>query len=96
MAVPNKFRVWRLRAQVFAVGGALCLALICLLKVFGPGESAGGLIGLLLLFVLFWVGGLYCTHRYWKDFKDDEIGRGGSTKTAHDKWHLMHPPPNEY
>ena len=95
MSVLRKVRVWRLRARAFAVGGALCLALICLLKILGPLEFAGNLIGLLvLLFVLFCLCGLYCTHRYWKDFRDDEIGRGGSTNTAHDKWHLLHPPPD--
>jgi hypothetical protein len=93
MSVLAKVGVWRLRAQAFAVGGALCVGLTFLLKIFGPTEFAGNLIGLLVvLFVVFWLSGLYCTHRYWKDFSEDEIRRGGSTKTAREKWHLLHPP----
>ena len=95
MSVLDNVRVWRLRARAFAVGGALCLGLICLLKIFGPTEFAGTAIGLLVvLFVFFWLSGLYCTHRYGKDFSEDEIRRGGSTKNAREKWRLLHPPPD--
>jgi len=52
------------------------------------------LIGpLVLLFVMLWLSGLYCTRRYWKDFREDEIRRGGSAETASEKWHELHPPP---
>ncbi|WP_145963773.1 hypothetical protein [Bradyrhizobium algeriense] len=95
MPVADEVRVWRLRARGFAIGGALCLALICLLKIVDPTEFAKNLIGpLVLVFVFLWLSGLYCTHRYWKDFSEDEIRRGGSKKTAREKWHLLHPPPD--
>lgn len=95
MAGSDDVRVWRLRAQGFAVCGVLCLALIFLLKMFDPITLANSLIGpLVLVFVFLWLSGLYCTHRYWKDFREDEVRRGGSAKTAQEKWHKLHPPPS--
>ena len=95
MPVSAKVRVWRLRARSFGVDGALCLALICLLTIFDPTKFAKNLISpLVLVFVFLWLFGLYCTHRYWKDFCEDEIRCGGSKKTAREKWHLLHPPPD--
>jgi hypothetical protein len=93
MTVSEKVRVWRLRARGFAVAGALCLALIFLLKILDPTEFVKSLIGFLVLVLVFlWLYGLYCTYRYWKDFREDEIRRGGSTETAREKWHKLHPP----
>jgi hypothetical protein len=93
MPVSDEVRVWRLRARGFAVGGVLCLALIFLLKIFDPAGLANSLIGpLVLVFALLWMSGLYCTHRYWKDFRDNEIRRGGSAEAAREKWHKLHPP----
>ena len=91
MAASNHARYWT-RAKTFAVAGLLCLALIVLLKEVGPGLSAGGAIRLSLLAVLCWLCGVYCTHRCWQAFKDDEIARGGSASTAREKWRLLHPP----
>lgn len=94
MSGSDKVRVWRLRTRGFAVVGALCFALIWLLKILGSTEFTDSLIGpLVLLFVILWLSGLYCTHRYWKDFREDEIQRGGSAETASEKWHELHPPP---
>ncbi|MBB4261876.1 MULTISPECIES: hypothetical protein [unclassified Bradyrhizobium] len=93
MTVSEEVRVWRLRARVFAVSGALCLALIFLLKILDPTEFAKGLIGpLVLVLVFLWLYGLFCTYRYWKDFREDEVRRGGSAETAREKWHKLHPP----
>jgi Na+/melibiose symporter-like transporter len=93
MSALDEAGVWRSRAQAFAVAGVLCFVCVGLLKSFGSAEVAGNLIFLLVvLSVLFWLAGLYCTHRYWKEFCDDEIRRGGSTQTAREKWRLLHPP----
>ena len=95
MSVSDEVRVWRLRTRGFAVAGAFCLALICLLKIFGSTEFTDYLIGALVLsFVVLWLSGLYCTHRYWKDFREDEMRRGGSAAIAREKWDKLHPPPD--
>ena len=53
MTVSEEVRVWRLRARGFAVAGALCLALIFLLKILDPTEFVNSSIGpLVLVFVL--------------------------------------------
>ncbi|WP_339027095.1 hypothetical protein WI604_20000 [Bradyrhizobium symbiodeficiens] len=94
MTFSEEVRDWRLRARGFAVAGALCLALIFLLKILDPSEFAKGLIGpLVLVFVFLWLYGLFCTYRYWKDFRKDEMRRGGSAETAREEWHKLHPPP---
>lgn len=94
MTVSEEVRVWRLRARGFAVAGVLCLALIFLLKILDPTEFVKSSIGpLVLVLVFLWLYGLYCTYRYWKDFREDEIRRGGSAETAREKWHNLHPPP---
>lgn len=95
MTVSEEIRVWRLRARGFAVAGAVCLALIFLLKVLDPTEFAKSFIRpLVLVLVFLWLYGLYCTYRYWKVFREDEIRRGGSAETARAKWHELHPPPD--
>ncbi|WKA26881.1 hypothetical protein [Bradyrhizobium roseum] len=89
----DKVRVWRSRAQAFTVAFALGVALVSLLKIFGPTELAGTLIiPLAMLFVVFWLSGLYSNHRYWKEFCKDEIQRGGSKQTAREKWRVLYPP----
>jgi hypothetical protein len=93
MSALDSVGVWRSRAQAFAVAVAVCCVLAGLLKIFGPAEIARSLIILLVvMFVLFLLSGLYCTHRQWKAFCEDEIRRGGSTQTAREKWQLLHPP----
>lgn len=93
MTVSEEIRAWRLRARGFAVAGAVCLALIFLLKILDPTEFAKSFIRpLVLVLVFLWLYGLYCTYRYWKDFREDEIRRGGSAETARAKWHKLHPP----
>jgi hypothetical protein len=58
MTFSEKARVWRLRARGFAVAGALCLALILLLKSLAPTEFATSVIGpLVLVLVLLWLYG---------------------------------------
>jgi len=94
MTVSEEVRVWRFRVRGFAVAGVVCLALIFLLKIFDPTEFVKGFIRpLVLLLVFLWLCGLYCTYRYWKDFREDEVRRGGSEETARAKWHKLHPPP---
>lgn len=93
MTVSDEVRVWRFRVRGFAVAGVVCLALIFLLKIFNPTEVVKSLIRpLVLLLVFLWLCGLYCTYRYWKDFREDEVRRGGSEETARAKWHKLHPP----
>lgn len=94
MTVSEEVRVWRFRVRGFAVAGAVCLVLIFLLKILDPTEFVKSFIRPLVLLVVFlWLCGLYCTYRYWKDFREDEIRRGGSEETARAKWHKLHPPP---
>ncbi|WP_156950847.1 hypothetical protein [Bradyrhizobium arachidis] len=94
MTVSEEVRVWQFRVRGFAVAGAVCLALIFLLKILDPTEFVKSIIRpLVLLLVFLWLCGLYCTYRYWKDFREDEIRRGGSAETARAKWHTLHPPP---
>jgi energy-coupling factor transporter transmembrane protein EcfT len=82
------------RVRGFAVAGIVCLALIFLLRSLDPTEFVKRIIPpLVLLFVFLWLFGLYCTHRYWKDFRQDEVRRGGSEETARAKWHKLHQPP---
>jgi hypothetical protein len=64
--------------------------LVVLLKA--ADATVGVLAAPLVLFVLFFVAGLYCGYRYWQAFRDDEIASGGSAKTAQEKWHKMNPP----
>jgi type VI protein secretion system component VasK len=93
MTVSDEVRVWRFRVRGFAVAGVVCLALIVLMEIFDTTEFEKSIIRLLvLLFLFLWLCGLYCTHRYWKDFREDEIRRGGSTETARAKWDELHPP----
>lgn len=93
MTISDEVRVWRFRVRGFAVAGVVCLALIFFLKVFDPTEFAKSVIlPLVLLFVFLLLCGTYCTHRYWKHFREDEVRRGGSEETARAKWHRMHPP----
>lgn len=94
MTVSDEVRVWRFRVRGFAVAGVVCLALIFLLKIFDVTEFAKSVIlPLVLLLVFLWLCGLYCTWRYWKSFREDEVRRGGSEETARVKWHRLHPPP---
>lgn len=92
MTVSEEVRVWRLRVRGFTVAGVVCLALIFLLKIFDPTEFAKSVILLVLLFVFLWLCGTYCTRRYWKHFREDEVRRGGSEETARAKWRTLHPP----
>ncbi|MCP3397894.1 hypothetical protein [Bradyrhizobium sp. CCGB20] len=93
MTVSEEVRVWRFRVRGFAVAGVVCLALIFLLKIFDPTEFVKSFIRpLVLLLIFLWLCGLYCTYRYWKDFREDEVRRGGSEQTARAKWHKLHPP----
>lgn len=93
MSVSKKVRVWRSRARNLAVGLALCLSMVFLLKMLDPTGFAKHWLGPLLLFLVFtFLFGLYCTRRYWKEFRDDEIRRGGSVRTALEKWRSLHPP----
>jgi hypothetical protein len=65
MTVSEEVRVWRFRVRGFAVAGAVCLALIFLLKILDPTEFVKSIIlPLVLLFVFLWLCGLYCTYRY--------------------------------
>lgn len=94
MTVSEEVRVWRSRVRGFAVAGAVCLALIFLLKILDPTEFVKSFIlPLVLLLVFLWLCGLYCTYRYWKDFREDEVRGGGSAEAARAKWHKLHPPP---
>ena len=65
---------------------------IFLLKATDATVAAEFLVVLSVLFVLFWLAGLYCAYRYWQAFRNDEIAGGGSAKTAQEKWHRMYPP----
>jgi hypothetical protein len=65
---------------------------IFLLKATDATVAAEFFVVLFVLFVLFWLAGLYCTRRYWQAFRDDEIAGGGSAKTAQEKWHKVYPP----
>lgn len=95
MTVSEELRVWRFRVRGFAAAGAVCLALIFLLKILDPTEFVKSFIRpLVLLLIFLWLCGLYCTYRYWKGFREDEIRRGGSEETARAKWHKLHPPPD--
>ena len=94
MTVSEEVRVWRLRVRGFTVAGAVCLALVFLLKSLDSTELDKSFIGpLILLFVFLWPCGLYCTFRYWREFRENEIRRGASEETARAKWHELHPPP---
>lgn len=95
MIVSEEVRVWRLRVRGFTVAGVVCLALIFLLKILDPIELVKSFLSALVLFFAFlWLCGLYCTYRYWRGFREDEIRRGGSAETARAKWHELHPPPD--
>ncbi len=63
-----------------------------LLKATGATVAAEVFVVLLVALVLFWLVGLFRTHRYWQAFRDEEIAGGGSAKTAREKWHKMYPP----
>ena len=94
MTVSGGVRVWRFRVRGFAATGAVCLALIFLLKILDPTEFAKSVIlPLVLLFVFLWLCGLYCTYRYWRELRADEMRRGGSAEAARVNWHELHPPP---
>jgi hypothetical protein len=90
LADLNLVQHWRAPARNFAIAGVACAALVVLLKA---ADAAIGVLAVpLVLFVLFFVAGLYCGYRYWQAFRDSEIASGGSVKTAQEKWHKMYPP----
>ena len=95
MTVSEGVRFWRLRVRGFTVAGAVCLALIFVVKALDPIEFVKSFISaLVLLFAFLWLCGLYCTYRYWRVFREDEVRRGGSAETARANWHKLHPPPD--
>jgi len=81
---------WRVGARNFAIAGVACAALAVVLKA--ADAAIGVVAGLVVLFVLLFVAGLYCGYRHWRAVRDYEIAGGGSAKTAQQKWHKMYPP----
>jgi len=95
MTVSEEVRVWRLRVRGSTAAGVVCLALIFLLTILDPIELVKSFLSALVLFFAFLcLCGLYCTYRYWRGFREDEIRRGGSAETARARWHELHPPPD--
>ncbi|WOH60149.1 hypothetical protein [Bradyrhizobium sp. BWC-3-1] len=73
MTVSEGVRFWRLRVRGFTVAGAVCLALIFVVKALDPIEFVKSFISaLVLLFAFLWLCGLYCTYRYWGVFREDQ------------------------
>jgi amino acid permease len=83
---------WRVRSRYCALGSVVCITFVLLLKATDVNGTIGFLAVPLVLFGLFCVAGLYCTHRHWRAFRDYEIASGGSAKTTQEKWHKVYPP----
>jgi hypothetical protein len=92
LADLNAVQYWRTRGRYFGLGGFACVTFIFLLKATDVNVAIGFLAVPLVLFVQFFLAGLYCTYRCWQAFRDYEIASGGSAKAVQQKWQEMYPP----